>query len=391
MTKDLSWLGERLEIDGEFLSAVAYGSGHINETFAATYEMRAAGREAGSGRRRFIHQRINVDVFKDPAALMDNLARVTRHIRGKLEAQGDEDVERRVLTLITTRDGADRIIDESGGYWRTFGFIEGATTFDVVETIDQAREVGRAFGEFQRQLIDLGPSPLALTIPDFHNSPKRLRAFRRVVERDICNRAAAVGDEIDRVEHYADLADRLLGLQRAGEIPLRVVHNDTKINNVLIDDETGEGLCVIDLDTVMPGLVADDFGDLVRTSSCFAREDDRDLSKAVVELPIFEALAAGYLSAAASFLSRAEIDSLILGSKLMTYEMVLRFLGDHLAGDTYFRIHHEAHNRDRARVQIALLDSIVAQEDKMRSIIERAAGEARGSDAAGAAGETRRG
>ena len=383
MTKDLSWLGKRLEIDGEFISAVAYGSGHINETFAATYEMRGAGSEAGSGRRRFIHQRINSDVFKDPAALMDNLARVTGHIRGKLEAQGKEDIERRVLTLVAARDGSDRVIDESGGYWRTFAFIEGAATFDVVGTIDQAREVGRAFGEFQRQLIDLGPSPLALTIPDFHNTPERLRAFRRAVERDICNRAAAVRDEIDRVEHYADLADGLLGLQRAGEIPLRVVHNDTKINNVLIDDETGEGLCVIDLDTVMPGLAADDFGDLVRTTSCFAREDDRDLSKAVVELPIFEALATGYLSAAARFLSRAEIDSLILGSKLMTYEMVLRFLGDHLVGDSYFRIHHEAHNRDRARVQIALLDSIVAHQDEMRSIIERAAGETRGSDAHG--------
>jgi len=375
VTKDLSWLGERLGIDGAFVAAVAYGSGHINATFAATYEMRGVGGEvAGSGRRRFIHQRINADVFKNPAALMDNLARVTRHIRGKLETQGAEDVERRVLTLIPTRDGADWLIDDSGGYWRTFPFIEGAATFDVVQTVDQAREVGRACGEFQRQLIDLGPPPLAFTIANFHNTPERLRAFRSAVERDVCNRAAAVRDEIGRVERYADLAGGLLVLQRAGEIPLRVVHNDTKINNVLIDDETGEGLCVIDLDTVMPGLAADDFGDLVRTSSCFAREDDRDLSKAVVELRIFEALATGYLSVAADFLSRAEIDSLILGSKLMSYEMVLRFLGDHLAGDTYFRIHHEAHNRDRARVQLALLDSIVAHEDEMRSIIERAAG-----------------
>jgi Ser/Thr protein kinase RdoA (MazF antagonist) len=232
---------------------------------------------------------------------------------------------------------------------------------------------------------------LAFTIPDFHNTPERLRAFRQAIERDVCNRAAAVRDEIRRVDQYVDLVDGLLGLQRAGDLPLRVVHNDTKINNVLIDDDTGEGLCVIDLDTVMPGLAADDFGDLVRTSSSFAREDDRDLSKAVIELPIFEALATGYLSASASFLSDSEIDSLIIGSKLMAYEQALRFLADHLAGDTYFRIHRKAHNLDRARVQIALLDSIVAHEDEMRSIIERAVEESQGNDVLSGAREKYRG
>lgn len=388
---DLSWLGRQLEIEGEFISAVTYGSGHINETFAATYEMHGAEKGAQPHRCRFIHQRINVNVFKDPATLMKNLARVTRHIRGKLEVRGEEDVERRVLKLIATRDGVDWVIDEGGNYWRTFSFIEGATTFDVVETVNQAHEVGRAFGEFQHQLVDLGPPQLAFTIPDFHNTPERLRAFRQAIERDVCNRAAAVRDEIRRVDHYVDLVDGLLELQRAGDLPLRVVHNDTKINNVMIDDDTGEGLCVIDLDTVMPGLAADDFGDLVRTSSSFAREDDRDLSKAVIELPIFEALATGYLSASASFLSDSEIDSLIIGSKLMAYEQALRFLADHLAGDTYFRIHRKAHNLDRARVQIALLDSIVAHEDEMRSIIERAVEESQGNDVLSGAREKYRG
>ncbi len=377
---DLSWLGKQLEIDGEFISAVAYGSGHINETFVATYEMRAVGKGTETRQCRFIHQRINTNIFKDPATLMCNLARVTKHIRGKLEAQGEDDLERRVLTLISTRDNIDWVIDERGNYWRTFQFIEGATTFDVVETVDQAREVGHAFGEFQSQLIDLGPPQLAFTIPDFHNTRERLSAFKEAVERDVCNRAASVRDEISRVDHYVDLVDDLLKLQRAGEIPLRVVHNDTKINNVLIDDETGKSLCVIDLDTVMPGLVADDFGDLVRTSSSFAREDERNLSKVVVELPIFEALVIGYLSASGSFLTDSEVDSLIVGSKLMTYEQALRFLADHLAGDTYFRIHREAHNLDRARVQIALLDSIVAHEDEMRSIVDHAANESKRND-----------
>ena len=388
---DLSWLGKQLEIDGEFISAVAYGSGHINETFAATYEMGAVGKGTETRQCRFIHQRINSNIFKDPTTLMCNLARVTRHVRGKLEAQGEEDLERRVLTLISTRDNIDWVIDERGNYWRTFQFIEGATTFDVVETVDQAREVGRAFGEFQSQLIDLGPPQLAFTIPDFHNTRERLRAFQEAVERDVCNRAASVCDEISRIDHYVDSVDDLLKLQRAGEIPLRVVHNDTKINNVLIDDETGKGLCVIDLDTVMPGLVADDFGDLVRTSSSFAREDERNLSKVVVELPIFEALVIGYLSASRSFLTDSEVDSLIVGSKLMTYEQALRFLADHLAGDTYFRIHREAHNLDRARVQIALLDSIVAHENEMRSIVDLAVNESQRNDTASSDTETSRG
>ena len=388
---DLSWLGKQLEIDGEFISAVAYGSGHINETFAATYEMGAVGKGTETRQCRFIHQRINSNIFKDPTTLMCNLARVTRHIRGKLEAQGEEDLERRVLTLISTRDNIDWVIDERGNYWRTFQFIEGATTFDVVETVDQAREVGHAFGEFQSQLIDLGPPQLAFTIPDFHNTRERLRAFQEAVERDVCNRAASVCDEISRIDHYVDSVDDLLKLQRAGEIPLRVVHNDTKINNVLIDDETGKGLCVIDLDTVMPGLVADDFGDLVRTSSSFAREDERNLSKVVVELPIFEALVIGYLSASGSFLTDSEVDSLVIGSKLMTYEQALRFLADHLAGDTYFRIHREAHNLDRARVQIALLDSIVAHENEMRSIVDLAVNESQRNDTASSDTETSRG
>lgn len=373
MQKDLSWLGDQLVIDGKFISAVPYGNGHINDTFAASYAVPAS---AGARRRRYIHQRINHEVFEDPAALMDNVARVTRHIRAKLEADGIEDIENRVLSLVPTCGGADYIIDDDGGYWRTYLFIESAATYDVVETPAQAREVARAFGEFQKQLADLGPPPLVATIPGFHDTPVRLEAFRRAIEADAVDRAAGVTAEIRRLEGYAPLADALLSLFRQGRIPLRVAHNDTKINNVMIDDKTGEAVCVIDLDTVMPGLALDDFGDLVRTSTCFAREDDRDLSHVVVELPIFEALAEGYLGAAGEFLADAETDSLVLSGKLMTYECALRFLTDHLQGDTYFRVHHEGHNLDRARVQLALLDSIVDHEDEMEKIVGRVAAEA---------------
>ncbi len=362
MIRDLAWLGRRFAIDGEFVSAVPYGNGHINDTFAATYG-------TAGGRRRFVHQRINKEVFKDPPALMCNIARVTRHIRARLERESAADIGRRVLTLVPTRDGADFLIDDRGEYWRTYEFIEGATTYDVVDTPARAAEAARAFGEFQRQLVDLEGPPLAETIPDFHTTPLRLEAFRRAVEADVAGRASGVADEIRRFERYAPLADSVLSLVRAGAVPVRVAHNDTKINNVMIDEDTGAAVCVIDLDVVMPGLSLDDFGDLVRTSVCYAKEDDRDLSKVEVELPLFEALVRGYVGAVGDLLTEGETASLVLAGKVMTLECGLRFLADHLAGDTYFRVHHEGHNLDRARVQLSLLDSIEANERAMEKIV----------------------
>lgn len=370
MRRDLAWLGAQLTIDGRFASAVPYGIGHINQTFVATY-VGAGGQ--GSEDTRYIHQRINTDIFKDPVALMGNVARVTDHLRRKLEQQNIDDIDRRVLQLLPTIDGADFVVDDEGGYWRTYRFIEGATTYDVVSTVEQAFEVARVFGEFQRLLSDLAPPPLSTTIPDFHNTPLRLTAFDDAVRQDPRNRAAKAAAEIAAIEEYASLAGALASLHDAGAIPRRVVHNDTKINNVLIDDETGEGLCVIDLDTVMPGLVLDDFGDLIRTSTSFAKEDDRDLAKASVELPIFASLVRGYLSSAGEFLNREEIAGLVLSGKLMTFEASVRFLTDYLLGDTYYRIHHAGHNLDRARVQLHLLDSIRDNADEMERLVEEAA------------------
>ena len=370
MRKDLSWLGARLAIDGDFVVAVPFGNGHINDTFAATY-IGARGPESGD--TRYIHQRINADIFEDPVGLMGNVARVTGHLRRKLEQQDVDDVGRRVLQLVPTIDGADFVVDDEGAYWRTYRFIEGATTHDVVSTVEQAFQVARAFGEFQRLLIDLDPPPLNTTISNFHNTPLRLAAFEDAVCRDPRNRAAKAAGEIAALGEYASMADSLRCLHDAGAIPRRVTHNDTKINNVLIDDETGLGLCVIDLDTVMPGLVLDDFGDLVRTSTSFAKEDDRDLTKVGIELPIFDSLVRGYLSSAGEFLNRDEVASLVLSGKLMTFESSLRFLTDYLLGDTYFRVHREGHNLDRARVQLRLLDSIRDNADEMERLVQEAA------------------
>jgi hypothetical protein len=363
--RDLSWLGRQFRIEGEFVTAVPYGNGHINDTFAASYETPV-------GRRRYIHQRINDEVFKDPAALMKNVARVTRHIRARLEREGADDIDRKVLTLVPTRDGVDYLVDEHGASWRTYVFIEGATTYDVVDAPARACEVARAFGEFQKQLVDLEAPPLVETIPDFHTTPLRLDAFLAAVEADAAGRAAGAAGEIRRFERFAPLADAVLELVRQGAVPVRVAHNDTKINNVMIDEVTGAALCVIDLDTVMPGLALDDFGDLVRTSVCYAKEDDRDLSKVSVELPLFEGLVQGYVGAVGQLLTEAEAQSLVLAGKLMTLECGLRFLTDHLQGDTYFRVHHEGHNLDRARVQLTLLDSIVSREDAMEDIVANA-------------------
>ena len=371
MSVDLGWLGARLEIDGELVGAELHGSGHINDTYLATY---AAG-DAGALARRYIHQRINEEIFKDPAALMRNVTRVTQHIRRTLEERGADQIDRRVLTIVPTPAGESCVVDADGNTWRTYAYIENAATYDVVETPAQAYEVASAFAAFQGMLVDLPGPRLEVTVPDFHNTPLRLERLHAAVDADSCDRASGARPEIAAIERRSDIVDRLLSLHREGSLPERIAHNDTKINNVLIDDASGEGLCVIDLDTVMPGLALDDFGDLVRTSTCFAREDDRDLTKVVVELQIFEALARGYLSAAGAFLTAAEIENLVVSGKLMTIETGIRFLTDHLEGDTYFRVHRPDHNLDRCRVQLKLLESIEENQEAMEAIVAKAARE----------------
>lgn len=371
MNYDLARLGAQFEILGDFISAERHGSGHINDTFAATYE--SDGRPV-----RYVHQRINHEVFKDPPALMDNVARVTAHIRDKLRAAGADQIERRVLTLVPARRSArcgDPTYhrDADGNYWRTYLFVENATTYDVVPSVDHAFEAARAIGNFQRQLADLPGPRLAETIPDFRNTPKRFAALQLAIARDVCNRAASCATEIALVERNETMLATLLDLQAKGEIPERVTHNDTKLNNVMFDDETSEGICVVDLDTVMPGLAPWDFGDMVRTGTAAAKEDEQDLSKVILQMPMFEALARGYLESAGAFLNRREQEHLVFAGGLMTLEIAMRFLTDYLSGDTYFRIHREDHNLDRCRRQLKMFEEIQAHADEMNMIVERTA------------------
>ncbi|OPZ25066.1 MAG: N-acetylhexosamine 1-kinase [Lentisphaerae bacterium ADurb.BinA184] len=354
-------------IHGDWVDGAPYGSGHINDTFAVRLSQ-------GGTVIRYILQRINHRIFKDVPGLMANIVRVTGHCAHKLAAAGCPDATRRGLTVVPTRDGQPFHTDADGSFWRAYVFIEGAHTYDVVESPAQACAAARAFGDFQRTLADLPPPALVETIPGFHDTRRRFEAFQKALAADRHHRARDVRGEIAFVEARADIVGRLVDLQRAGRLPERTTHNDTKLNNVLLDDGTGEGVCVIDLDTVMPGLVLYDFGDMVRTAARPTPEDERDLSRVVVSVPMFEALARGYLASAGAFLTPCEREHLAFSARLISFEIGLRFLTDHLDGDAYFKIHRPGHNLDRCRVQFAMVRSIEEHSEEMEAIVAAAAG-----------------
>jgi len=358
-------VARQFQIPGEIVSASPYGSGHINDTYCVVSDMAAAPvRTITRSVTRTIVQRINGNIFKNPVALMENIQRVTSHLSVQLKDEPDRD--RRVLTLISAHDGLPFYVDADGSYWRSYRFIDSARTYDAVESTGQAFQAARAFGRFQKLLVDLPPPRLHDTIPDFHNTPKRFAALREAIRSDIAGRATQAKPEIEFSIARQPIASVLLD---AG-LPERVTHNDTKFNNVMLDDETGEGICVIDLDTVMPGLALYDFGDMVRTATSPAQEDEQDLTKVAMQFPMFEALVRGYLAEAGNFLTEDEKQYLAFSSKLITFEQGLRFLTDYLAGDPYYKVHRDGHNLDRCRTQFKLVESIEQQEDKMNRLIE---------------------
>ena len=353
---DLRAIARNFQIAGDFLEAAAYGSGHINDTYCVTFDQ-------GGQRVRYIFQRINHLVFKTPVALMENVQRVTAHLASKIA--GQPEATRRVLTLLPARDGRAWHADADGNHWRVYIFIEKARTFDAVESPAQAFQAAKAFGQFQKLLADLPAPRLHDTIPDFHHTPRRFAALEKAIATDAASRARLARPEIQFALRHQPICGVLL---EAG-LPERVTHNDTKFNNVMLDDATGAGICVIDLDTVMPGLALYDFGDMVRTTTSPAKEDERDLSKVAMQFPMFEALARGYLSSAAEYLTTAEKKFLPFAGKLITFEIGLRFLTDFLAGDVYFKVHREGHNLDRCRAQFRLVESIEAQERAMEGMV----------------------
>jgi hypothetical protein len=361
---ELKQISQHFQIYGEILHAEPLKIGHINETYTATYDQ-------GGTRVRYIHQKLNRTVFRRPASVMKNLMRVTSHIRKKLEAQNVRDITRRSLNVIPTRDGRSYLETNSKGFWRTFVYVRGVRTFETVQSPAQAYQAGRAFGEFQNLLIDLPGGRLVETIPHFHNTRKRFEAFQRAVQRDHYNRAAGARAEIDFAFQREPVVDVILKGMAKGEIPERITHNDTKFNNVMLDVVTGEAMCIVDLDTVMPGCALYDFGDMTRTTTSPTLEDELDLRKVKMQMPMFKALARGYLSTAGQFLTRAEKDLIAFSSKLITLETGLRFLTDYLSGDVYFRTHREGHNLDRCRTQFKLVQSIERQESAMQKFVDR--------------------
>ncbi len=349
-------------LEGTIAGVQEYGSGHINRT--ELVEMEKDGQ-----REKYILQRINTEIFHDVDGLMENIVGVTDYLRKKIKAAGG-DFEREALQVIPTKDGASYCRAE-GDCYRMYRFISNAVSYDAVRSPGDFYESALAFGTFQSLLSDYPAETLHETIPDFHNTPKRFADFCQAVNKDVMGRVALARKEIDFLMEREQELSVLTDLQKAGELPLRVTHNDTKLNNVMLDAKTGKGVCVIDLDTVMPGLSVNDFGDSIRFGANTAAEDETDLSKVSLDLGLYEQYVNGFLKGCQGSLTKKELEMLPMGAKMMTMECGMRFLADYLSGDTYFRIHKEHHNLDRCRTQLALTADMERKWEQMKEIVSR--------------------
>ena len=341
--------------EGTPVRCVPYGSGHINETWLVETDRP----------HRYILQKVNTGVFPNGEGLMNNIILVTEHLRKK-----DPD-PRHVLTLVPTTEGALYIRKGKNELWRMYEYVDGGICLDLAETPEDFRLSGKAFGTFQMQMADFPAEKLVEVIPGFHDTPGRFRALNRAIREDRMHRAASARKEIDLYLAREDAAGLLTDLQRRGELPLRVTHNDTKLNNVMLDRETREPLCILDLDTVMPGIVASDFGDSIRFGASTALEDEQDLDKVHLDLELYEAYTRGFLGACGKALTRTELDTLADAARLITLEIGARFLTDYLEGDTYFHISRPEHNLERARTQIKLVQENEKYEGRIRQMIRR--------------------
>ena len=361
-TFDFAAISQAFSMEGEYRGAHPHGNGHIHDTFLFTCE---------GGGRRYLVQRVNERVFRDAERVMHNISIVTRHLHAALAARGVADCARRVLTPVQSREG--RLLHrDASGCWRAFDFIEGTHGFDRPTGESMAYEAARAFGEFARDLADLPPARLTEILPAFHHTPTRYVAFERALGADPHGRVRQAGPEIAFARARRALAEIPSRLVREGQIPWRVTHNDTKLDNVLFDEKSGAALCVVDLDTVMPGLSLYDFGDLVRSAAHRAAEDTTDLDTVGIEIPLFAALVAGYLAGTGGCLTPGERDHLGFAGQIVALETGLRFLSDYLLGDVYFKTDREHHNLERCRVQFRLVESIEARMAELEDVVRRA-------------------
>ncbi len=353
--------------NGVYQSGEEVHSGNINTTFHFVCADHGVP-------RHYLLQRVNTYVFKEPEKVMGNIARVTEHLRTRMLEDGT-DPERRVLELIPTRSGALMHKDANGGYWRAYSFVTGATAYDVVSTPELFREVGRGFGSFQRYLTDFKVEDLYVSIPDFHNTKKRFFQLVRAIDEDAAGRAKQVDDEIEFMFEHRLMMNSIVQKIDSGELPLRVTHNDTKSNNVMVDDATGEAICVVDLDTVMPGSVLYDYGDAIRFGASTAAEDEPDTSKISLDLDKTRAFTEGFIKETNGFLTETELRLLPLGIKVITCELAMRFLTDYLDGDRYFKVNSPSHNLVRTHAQIALLRDIEKKESLIQDMVDNLIGQ----------------
>ena len=351
-------------IYGDFIDAKPFGNGHINDTFLVSFNQAGLVTE-------YILRKINKYVFKNPEIVVSNTVNAINYISKKLKEAGDKEISNHVMKLVETKDLKYFYIDEQDDYWCSVLFIKGAYTVEYVETAEQAYNAAKAFGHFQRLLIDADISKYKVSIPNYHNLKSRLTAFDNAINEDSVERVDTVEKEIKTINSYRSLSDKITKLIANGKLPIRITHNDTKINNVMLNNKTHIGECVIDLDTVMAGTVLYDFGDMVRTSTSPVEEDEKDISKVTMRINIFEALANGYLEELEEVLTEVEISNLVYGAKVIVYEQAIRFLTDYIMGDVYYSTSYQEHNLVRTRTQLALLESIEKQTVEMERIIRK--------------------
>ncbi len=356
---------EAFAIGGAPVSLAPLGVGRIHQTYLVTCSFHR-------DTRRYVLQRINSRVFRAPGHLMENIQRVTDHLRRRLLDEEHESLAARVPSVIRTMDGRACYLDGEGYWWRLYSYVENSRSRNVAETPEVAYQGARVFGDFVRLLSDLPAPRLHETIPRFHDTPRWFEALTEAAAADLCNRAAAAADLISCIEKRATLTGVLSRPDQPAPLPERVVHNDTKIDNVLFDRDSDQGICVVDLDTVMPGLVLHDFGDLVRTTVNPAREDQADLRQVTVRLAVFEAVVRGYLAGTGALLTAAELDLMAVSGQVITLELAMRFLQDYLRGDVYFTTTHPDQNLQRARLQLRLLENMEACAEQMQRIVETA-------------------
>jgi thiamine kinase-like enzyme len=361
MRADLQKIFSHFGAEGTFLTGESFGPGHIHDTYRIITEEKDCD--------DYILQRINDNVFRDVPKLQENIERVTGHLRRKIALIPGSDPKRECMTLLpVTATGKSYHIDEEGNFWRMFIFISDHRSYERVDSYQRAYEGGRVIGRFQSMLADLPGEPLHETIPDFHNIEKRLESFHKVIDEDPAGRVSQVREEIEAITSREEEMKVIIRMGREGRIPVRITHNDTKFNNILFDTND-RALCLIDLDTVMPGYVHYDFGDAIRTAANRADEDSNDLETVSMDIEIFKAYAEGYLSEAMGTLNATEIEYIPFAPKLLTYIMATRFLTDYIAGDIYYKISYPDHNLRRNRAQIALLKDMEAKYDQMTQII----------------------